>query len=219
MTSVRTPNGRPLRLNLGAGNRATPGWVCIDRSPNVFLSRVPAAKTLLRKLGVLSEGHMSAWDREIERQDIRALKYPDASADAVYSSHALEHIYFDEARKVLAEASRVLVSGGIIRLALPDSTSLARKLLDDPDSAEAAKEFNRGLFAFPESPPTGLRRIVARSSGDTHRWQPTPALVRQMLVEAGFVDVTERRFREGDLPGVESIETRRESFFIEARRP
>ncbi len=41
-----------------------------------------------------------------------------------------------------------------------------------------------------------------------------------MLVEAGFADgeISDRKFLEGELPELEKIETREESFFTEARR-
>jgi hypothetical protein len=41
-----------------------------------------------------------------------------------------------------------------------------------------------------------------------------------MLLKAGFADadISDRKFLEGDLPELEQIETREESFFTEARR-
>src|SRR5450631_1077887 len=114
-----------LRINLGSGFQAVSGWVCIDRSPSVLLSRVPLVKRALRRMGILSEAHMTAWDPAIQRHDIRSLPYADGSVDAIYSSHALEHIYLGEARQVLADSARVLRPGGMIRLALPDATAIA----------------------------------------------------------------------------------------------
>lgn len=207
------------KLNLGAGNKATPGWVCIDRSPNLLLSRIPLLKTALRKAGILKAGHMGTWDREIVRQDMRKLTYAGSSVSAVYSSHALEHIYYDEAVTVLWEIFRVLEPGGIVRLALPDSTELARQLLEAESSPEAARHFNKELRAFPDSPHKGLRRIVAKASGDTHRWQPTPALVESMLADTGFVNIVRREFHQGELPDLAAIETKPDSFFLEARKP
>lgn len=196
-----------------------PGWVCIDRSPNIWLSRYPRVKRLLRKVGVLADGHMAQWDREVVRGDVRRLSYADGTVDAIYSSHMLEHIYLDDARQVLAESHRVLKRGGIIRLALPDATENARALVAGEEAGDggAGESFNYHLLAHPPARPTLVRSLVGKTGAHTHLWQPTPTMVKSMLEAAGFVDVTMRTYREGDLPGVEGIETRPEGFHIEAR--
>lgn len=42
------------------------------------------------------------------------------SVERIFCSHSLEHLPVDRARALLADCHRVLVKGGIIRLALPD---------------------------------------------------------------------------------------------------
>jgi hypothetical protein len=51
-----------------------------------------------------------------------------------------------------------------------------------------------------------------------HRWQPTRGLVIAMLEEAGFSQIKERTFRQGDLPEVEIVELREDSWFVEGLR-
>lgn len=208
-----------MRLNLGSGPRAVAGWINVDRSPNVLLERLPLAKRALLRTGVLNEGHSQAWDAEIVRSDIRRLPYRSGSVDAVYSSHTLEHLYLDEAKQVVAEAARVLRSGGIIRLALPDARQWARELLRDEDDPEAGALFNRRLLAFPERRPGLVARLRDRAGGHVHRWQPTPAMVERMLLDVGFIEVRQCQFRQGDLPDLENVESREESFFLEAVLP
>ena len=52
------------------------------------------------------------------------LKYgvplPDSSADFIYTSHTLHHLYRDEAAALLADAFRALKPGGTIRVAVPN---------------------------------------------------------------------------------------------------
>lgn len=52
--------------------------------------------------------------------------FPDGSAELIYASHVFE--YFDrvEAVRVLAEWRRVLIPGGILRLAVPDFAALIK---------------------------------------------------------------------------------------------
>lgn len=212
MTTEREPL---LRLNLGCGNKATPGWVGIDRSPNLILSRYPRLKRALRLVRILEDAHMNSWDREIQRADIRSLPYPSNCADAIYSSHALEHIYLGEAKQVIAEAERVLRRGGVLRLALPDAVAIARRLLEHADEPDAGRRFNDDLLAFPEMPTRGLRALIGKTGGHVHRWQPTASMVKQMMLDAGLKDVRDCAYKVGMLPDLDAIETRPESFFVE----
>lgn len=211
----------PKRLNLGCGTTVVQGWDNIDRSPNLILDRFRPLKRGLYRFGVISAEHMIEWPPGVIRHDVRkGLPYPDGSVDAVYSSHMLEHIYLDEARRLLREAAGVLRIGGIIRLALPDSEVLAKALVesDTENAAEAARQFNLGLRAHPSDRPTGRKRLTAMLGANIHLWQPTPALVSEFLEEAGFHDVFRYDYREGSLPDLHSIEQRPESFFLEAVR-
>jgi hypothetical protein len=57
------------------------------------------------------------------------------------------------------------------------------------------------------------------AGGHVHRWQPTPALAEGMLGTAGFIGVRRCSFRSGSFPDLENVETREESFFVEAMTP
>lgn len=209
-----------MRLNLGSGPRATPGWICIDRSPSILLGRIPLLKRLLFGLRLITREQAAPWDRGIYIHDIRKLPFRDVSVDVVYSSHALEHVYVREAQQVLRETYRVLKPGGIIRLALPDGESIARDLIlateaGDPD---AGKRYNERLLTFPERRPDMSMKIRSALGGHVHRWQPTRSHVRQLMQDAGFRSVVERQYRVGEMPGLAEIETRPSSFFFEGTK-
>ncbi|WP_375500620.1 methyltransferase domain-containing protein [uncultured Jatrophihabitans sp.] len=214
-----------MRLNLGSGHSAIDGWTSIDRSPSIFLDRIPGSKRLLRSLHVIDDSQAKRWDPAVIRADIRRLPYADATVDAIYSSHALEHLYFDDARAVLVESYRVLRPGGVIRLALPDCESHARELVDalagnasSADAALAVRVYNEKLLAFPSAKPRGLDAVKRAVGGHIHRWQPMYPLVRSMLEEIGFASVTRCVFQEGRTPNLRDIETRAESFFVEGEK-
>lgn len=215
---------RPLQLNLGSGQHGPESWVNLDRSPTMLLRRLPApAKGALLKAGILRESHLQAWAPNVVRRNlIKPFPVAPGSVDAIYSSHFFEHIYLDDAQALLRECHRILKPGHVLRLALPDGEAWARELVeagDDPTGA-AGRRYHARLGSHPEVRPAGKRALTFKIGGHVHRWQPTRGLVRALLVEAGFDDaaVSDRKFREGDLPEVDLIETREESFFTEAVR-
>src|SRR5207247_3223757 len=91
----RTLHGaRGVRLNLGSGGRARPGWMNLD------LDRGGELRLDLR----------------------RPLPLPDASCAEIYAEHVLEHLaYPGEVEQVLADWFRVLASGGTVSLGVPDT--------------------------------------------------------------------------------------------------
>lgn len=59
------------------------------------------------------------------KSDIGNLKFIDnETVDYIYSSHALEYKNFDECKLVLKEWFRVLKTGGMLRIAVPDFEKL-----------------------------------------------------------------------------------------------
>lgn len=93
----------PYLLNVGCGSRLHPAWVNLDLTP-------------------LLPG--------VHRFDVRApLPLGDGTCAVAYSSHLLEHLDRDAGRSLVAELFRVLVPGGILRLAVPDLEAVARLYL------------------------------------------------------------------------------------------
>lgn len=109
----------------------------------------------------------------------------DASVDAVWSSHSLEHLYRHEVVPALRECLRVLKPGGILKLFVPDLQSIAALIAGD--------KLHQVLYQAPAGPIT-VHDVVygysdAIEAGQTfmaHRSGFTPTLLGQSLVDAGF---------------------------------
>ncbi len=96
-------------LNLGCGRRSHPDWENLDLSP--------AAPT-------------------VRTHDLRkGIPYSEGTFDVVYHSHVLEHFPKHAALGFLRECHRVLKSGGIIRVAVPDLERIARLYLEALEKA------------------------------------------------------------------------------------
>jgi predicted SAM-dependent methyltransferase len=92
--TVRSLAGRrDLRLNVGSSGNHLDGWLSIDIRPDEVCFGMDATKP---------------WPFE------------SGSAEAINSEHFIEHLTLDEARRYLAEAYRVLRSGGLIRTTTPN---------------------------------------------------------------------------------------------------
>lgn len=100
---------KPVYVNLGCGGRYHPLWINLD----------------FRGDGI----HVLPWDLR------EGLPFLDGSCDAIYSSHVLEHLDRKTSQLFLGECRRVLKSGGILRLALPDLEAIVRSYLDCLDDA------------------------------------------------------------------------------------
>ncbi len=91
----RLLKGTPLKLNLGCGSNAKPGWVNIDLfDPGADL-----------------------------RLDLREpWPFPDSSVSHIYSEHVFEHLDFvDEVPHFLSESLRVLQRGALFDVGVPDT--------------------------------------------------------------------------------------------------
>jgi predicted SAM-dependent methyltransferase len=220
----------PLRLNLGSGPHAEPGWINVDKSWSLRASRHQWLVEALFRVGIFDEHQRNTrWPEQVRQHDLtRGLPWMDGSAEAIYSSHMLEHFDRHEAVGLLNECRRVLQPGGVLRLALPDLNAAARRYLrasenGEPDAADALLGF---LYLVPNYREMSLiRRTILRALHHPHMWMYDEASLCRMLTDAGFTGAAPVAFREGACPDLATLETRsddvfeRSTFFVEAMRP
>ena len=67
-------------------------------------------------------------------QDItKPWPFPDRSLDAIYAAEVIEHVDREQAKRIFAEARRVLRDGGVLRLTTPDVVEVCRLFLNQRD--------------------------------------------------------------------------------------
>lgn len=119
----------------------------------------------------------------------------DASVDAIWSSHNLEHLAEHELVRALAEFLRVLRPGGMAWIVVPDVQSLAERI--------AAGDLDGELYRSPAGPIAvvdvlwGHRASLAAGHHSmAHRTGFSAAKLERRLVDAGFAPVRIERHPE-----------------------
>ena len=213
-----------IRINIGCGTMPTKGWINLDGSPSVILSKYPLFVKFLKKLSILNEAQCAfitfIIDNNIRYANaIKTLQFESNSVDVVYSSHMFEHLNKIDGQKFLQEVHRVLMPTlGIVRIAVPDIRKISQQFLNNPNS-NAADVFmeSTGLC----DPPRFNRFFSLFVKNRNHQWMYDGDSLSLLLLEFGFVDVKVVN------PGMTSIqnygdlnlnERESDSVYVEARK-
>lgn len=117
---------------------------------------------------------------------------PDASVDALYSSHNIEHLYPHEVPIALAEFKRVIKPDGFVVITCPDLQEICRLIAEDK-LTEAAYQSPAGSIA-PIDILYGLRTALAAGNHYmAHRCGFTQKVLTHTLHLAGFPKVAAKR--------------------------
>jgi SAM-dependent methyltransferase len=227
-------SGEPVQvLNLGCGYMTSDRCINIDWSLPVRLRGSRVGRRLAPM--ILTGDRRKAYDAmqgEVMSHDLRkGIPFADATVDAVYHSHVLEHLDRDVVPGFLAEVRRVLRPGGVHRIVVPDLETLARSYVASleavidgtlpPEEHEASihtmiEQLVR-REAYGTALRTGFRRRLenlvlgdARKRGETHQWMWDRVSLPHELLVAGFHDpqiVTNSESRIPDWRGYQLDET------------
>lgn len=122
----------------------------------------------------------------------------DATFDAVWSSHNIEHLDSHEVPKALAEFVRILKPNGFALITCPDLGEIASQILNGRIDDE--------LYVSPGGPVTPLdvvfgfgRSIQAGNTFMRHNTGFTDSRLGRLLIEAGFSEVRVTKGRQYDL--------------------
>jgi SAM-dependent methyltransferase len=151
---------RPLRLNLGCGDKILPGYVNVD----VVESRAGMRPDVICDLHDLAP-------------------FADASADEILSVHVVEHFWRWEVRDILREWTRVLKPGGRMVIECPNLESACRTFLENP--AQFSREDQGGqrtMWVFYGDPAWKDPLMI-------HRWGYTPESLKRLLSDVGLAEV------------------------------
>ena len=127
------------------------------------------------------------------------------SADALWSSHSIEHLYVHQVGQAVAEFYRILTDDGFACIIVPDLQVLANYIVAD--------KLHEVIYQSPAGPITphdvvfGLGSAIARGRVSmAHRCGFTPSMMLQQLRYAPFAEIVLRRRPSMELAAIASKE-------------
>ena len=240
-------------LNLGCGNKVSDNAnvINIDWSPYLRLRQNPMLRGIARlylsgeRLKRFTEGPGNILVADLSK----GIPFDDESVDAVYHSHFLEHLDHDKVPLFLQDVLRVLKSGGIHRIVVPDLEQLCRNYLASLEQSRKDTEVGESHDSFvaamieqcvrKESAGTKaqskakrwLENMVlgdARRRGETHQWMYDRLNLTEILLSTGFskcevMDYQNSRIENWDSMGLDRSGQHSEykpgSLYLEAVKP
>ncbi|MBV9742477.1 MAG: methyltransferase domain-containing protein [Acidobacteriia bacterium] len=136
------------------------------------------------------------WQPGVGAFDIsKGIPLPDASVQGIFSEHCLEYLKPEALERVLRDFRRMLRPGGVARITLPDPELYCRLYLQ-------ALSGEPVTWPYPEAgkPPIHyVNRVIsgwAHYTGFVYDFQS----LRDMMLQAGFREVTREAYRQGRDP-------------------
>lgn len=212
------------RINIGCGQTPTKGWRNFDNSLSLKLAKWPLLFRILVGARMISPSQ----ERFIRFARSNLIEYGEAtnrlpvetgSIDVLYSSHMFEHLDRQEAVLFLSEAKRVLRSGGILRLAVPD----LQKELANYISHRDADQLMISLHLSQPKPRTAREKLTRFLVGDRHhQWMYDALSLCTLLEKHGFMNAVALEAGESTIPNPGELNLRErdaESLYVEAVKP
>lgn len=180
-------------LHLGCGNNIVDGYVNADFYRMRFWN--------------------NSSNENIWRLDLRyPLKCADDSFDGVFTEHTLEHLYLDDAIKLLKELYRVMKNNAIIRISVPDLEKYILfyvQQLSREDEKSFTKRFETRCSAIRDMTQNYLHLSV---------WDFKE--LKHCLEEAGFKNICKLEYRrtQDEKLDLDLEERRWETLYVEGKK-
>lgn len=210
-----------VRVQLGCGPGELPGgWIHTDGSWNARLSQYPRLRRIIERLHVLPGSWLEVrFSPAVLVHDLRRpLPFDDGTVSAIYGSHVLEHLYHDDAMRLLRESYRVLQPGGVVRWVVPDLKAIVEEYEGGGpfiDTADHLKEMSRAelmnhrLGFRPLVRPSGnvlMRLYAALNDFHLHKFMWDEESLILHLARAGFADLLRMDLHVSRIEGIGDVE-------------
>ncbi|TRZ51001.1 methyltransferase domain-containing protein [bacterium] len=210
-----------IKLNIGCGPCGIDGWLNYDFGILPLLSTFPVLKSILIKTHLLSSFYQIKWP-EIKLVDIRK-KFPlsNSSVKVIFCSQVLEHFEYWEAKHILSECYRVMKTGGILRISVPDIEKIISNYSTNKDKVGSAREFDKTVFGDEKDLKPNIVKKLSIFFIRYHKWHYNYPYMCQLLKETGFSKIIKCGYRKGETPDLIKLELgihRSTSMYVEASK-
>lgn len=182
-----------MYVQYGCGFSSADGWLNFDASPTLKAERFPILGALVRK-------NVSRFPSNVLPGDIvRGLPVQDAAAVGVYASHVLEHLSRCDMETALRNTYKMMRTGGVFRLIVPDLEIRAKQYLSKLGAGDphANDWFMRTTHLGLERHPSDFIGKISRfAGGSSHLWMWDFLSIHAILSNVGFRSI--RRCSIGD---------------------
>ncbi len=154
-----------VRIMIGAGPTAQPGWIATDLTPT------------RRDVIYLDAGE--------------PFPFATGSVDRIHTEHMIEHVDYQTGQTMIAECARVLKEGGRIRVATPDYDTMVRLASSPLDGeAESLVRASNQRHDVPDGHLGEAIFVVNRMfSGHGHRFLYSKDLLTACLERTGLASI------------------------------
>ncbi len=155
------------------------------------------------------EGWTSTNYQILTRHFIDATKsYGINVCEFIFADNVIEHLEYSDGERLIEQAFKALIPGGVLRLTTPDLETIAERYLTRSQSdlaqfAEDLRDHNVNVFSGPD-----LLRITFTSFGHHKGFIYDFQTLGDLLSSKGFCDVVKHAPGESRNPSLRGLETR-----------
>lgn len=182
---IRKTVNKEICLNIGCGLSHGNGWVNVDGSFSLLLTKIALIGKPLAKIA-----NFPRWPEETYYGDILSENlFPENSCTLIFSSHVLEHLSFVDAKLALRSFYKYLKPGGIIRIIVPDLEKCIINYIEslkDNDNNAANLLMEKLGIGMSVSRKSLITRLKAAFSNSKHQWMYDKYSLEALLIESEF---------------------------------
>jgi predicted SAM-dependent methyltransferase len=191
LNKIKNKEGK-IYFNIGSSSYVLVDFVNLDNAVQLkYLSFYPIIKQFLNKQQRQKfENYRLAKDTAclIRFNCSKKIPVPNNSVDHILCSHFLEHLYQEDAKKVLNDYHRILLEKGTLHIILPSLKGRINKYIHENQIGFSADEFMVSLQVSTKIKPnfrTRLREFYG-SFGHLHKWMYDEDTIKSLLISSGF---------------------------------